>query len=203
MIFLLVDVWKPEDETETEQKSITDMDVDELRTFYSSSRWTRESLREQILKIHHPNKTIAKDVNKSELVEILVCFMRDLPQPEQKRKKKKRASPPPQPTSHPQPTSPTLRKKKKKASPPPQPTSHPQPTSPPLEASIQSKTKRLQKEPETSSTISKGTKHLSQPQTQSRTKKNKTSNTKKVQKEKKRENEDDGITYISAFHDFT
>jgi hypothetical protein len=83
----------PEEDTQTDTSAETNTDtmtVEELRVFYSRPNWSKGSLRDQILKIHQPNMKLPQHRTKNELVEILVCFMRNLPQPEHKREKRKR-----------------------------------------------------------------------------------------------------------------
>ncbi len=84
---------KEDIQTDTSAETNTDtMTVEELRVFYSQPNWSKGSLRDQILKIHQPNMKLPQHRTKNELVEILVCFMRNLPQPEHKREKRKKKS---------------------------------------------------------------------------------------------------------------
>jgi len=66
------------------------MEPDALRQFFQSqSAWTMKKLRGQILQAHDVAAKLPQYLTRIQLIEILVCHMRELPVPIYKRERKK------------------------------------------------------------------------------------------------------------------
>jgi len=67
--------------------------LNELRHIYSDSQWTKTKLRKQIQQAWNSSANLPQHLTKTQLVEILVCYMRNMPVPVFKKENKWKKQP--------------------------------------------------------------------------------------------------------------